>query len=85
MDGNNIFQTPCKCMLSLTKIFYHLYINVSIIEIIKNGLILIYNSVSDPHFFADPNPGGIRGVKGKNEEKIDFFHVSDVSEQLEKK
>ena len=51
--------------------------------------------VSDPHFFADPDPGknlhadpdpdpgGIRGrglgVKGKNEFFLSFFHVSDDS------
>ena len=48
--------------------------------------------VKDPHFFADPDPGknlladpdpwGIRGVKGKNDF---FFHVSDDSEQFYKK
>ena len=34
-------------------------------------------------FFADPDPGGIRGrglgVKGKNEFFFSFFHVSDDS------
>ena len=33
-------------------------------------------SSSDP--VPDPDSGGIRGVKGKN----DFFHVSDDSKQL---
>ena len=54
----------------------------------------LINRVSDPHFFADPDPGknlhadpdprGIRGVKGKND-FFSFFHVSDDSEQLLKK
>ena len=34
---------------------------------------------------ADPDPGGIRGVKGKKEFFGVFFHVSDDSEQLLKK
>ena len=42
---------------------------------------MVYDSVSDPgknlHADPDPDPGGIRGVKG-------FFHVSGESEQLKK-
>ena len=46
--------------------------------------ICLHSRVLDLHFFADPHPGknlpdpdpgDIRGVKGKNE-KNDFFHVS---------
>ena len=56
---------------------------------------MIDSIVSDPHFFADPDPGknlhadpdpdpgGIRGrglrVKGKNYFFLSFFHVSDDS------
>jgi len=57
------------------------------VKVIKNY------SVSDPHFFADPDPGknlhadpdpgGIRGrglgVKGKMNFFLSFFHVSDDS------
>ena len=56
-------------------------------------MIRFKSRVSDPHFFADPDPGknlhaepdpgGIRGrglgVKGKNEFFFSFFHVSDDS------
>ena len=60
-------------------------------------IILLVTSVSDPHFFADqdpgknlhadpdPVPGVIRGVKGKNVFFFNFFHVSDDSEQLSKR
>ena len=55
--------------------------------------VFIINRVSDPHFFADPDPGknlhadpdpgGIRGrglgVKGKNELFFGFLKVSDDS------
>ena len=70
--------------------------SLTIIELIvaAESFILqyIFARVSDPHFFADPDPGknlhadpdpgGIRGVKGKNEFFFWLFHVSDVSEQL---
>ena len=51
-------------------------------------------SVSDPHFFADPDPGknlhadpdpgGIRGVKEKNENFLSFFTLQMFLKNLKK-